>query len=137
MSNEFWKSKKFAYTLAAVITALILALLPSVVTLDAESQQLLESMLPLVVLVFVLLITGHTVTDIAYAWANRPTNVPLPDALHDLIDAITGQAPTTNITVNTTSDDPAAVAKAVGEAVNRAQVPAPPREVNAGGEAVR
>ena len=88
MTNPFWKSKKFAYSMAAVITSLILALLPSLFDLDTETYTLLQGIIPLVVLVFILLITGHTVTDIAYAWMNRPVTVPLPDALHDLIDTL-------------------------------------------------
>ena len=85
--KPFYKSKKFAYAVAGVVTAVILALLPSIVTLTPETEQLLEDVIPAVVLMFVLVLTGHTVTDVAYAWAERPQAQPLGEALHELIDA--------------------------------------------------
>jgi hypothetical protein len=85
--KPFYKSKKFAYAVAGVLAAFILALLPSLFTLTAETQALLEDVVPAVVLICVLLLTGHTVTDIAYAWAERPQAQPLGQALHELIDA--------------------------------------------------
>ncbi|WP_162909614.1 hypothetical protein [Aggregatilinea lenta] len=85
--KPFYKSKKFAYAVAGVVTAVILALLPSVVALTPETEQLLEDVIPAVILMCALLLTGHTVTDVAYAWAERPQAAPLGEALHELIDA--------------------------------------------------
>ena len=85
--KPFWKSKKFIYALATLIAAIIVAVLPSVATLDAETDAMLKDVLPGVLAIGIALIAGHTITDVTAIWSNRPAYQPLQPAAHDLINA--------------------------------------------------
>lgn len=87
--KPFWKSRKFVYALGTALAALVLAFLPEVVVLDPETQDLLGEMLPLVFVIGLSVILGHTVTDVAAIWRSGVQGKPLADALKDLIDALT------------------------------------------------
>jgi hypothetical protein len=85
--KPFWKSKKFIYALATLIAALIVALLPSVTTLDAQTDAMLRDVLPGVLAMGIAVIAGHTLTDVTAIWFNRPIHQPLATAAHAMIDA--------------------------------------------------
>ena len=87
-SKPFYTSRKFAYALGTFLASLVLALLPALVDLDAETSDMLESMLPLVFVIGALVITGHTVTDVMAVWKEGVAYKSLQEAAHDLIDAV-------------------------------------------------
>ena len=87
MEKPFWKSKKFIYAVASFVAAVVLAVLPSVTTLDADTVTMLHDVVPKVVLGGFLLIAGHTVTDVVYL-AVQARDVPLREAAHGLVDAV-------------------------------------------------
>lgn len=90
--NPFWKSKKFAYAISMLIAVIVLALLPAVcaeigLTLTAESQEALNEIVPGVVILFGMVIGGHTLQD-ALTTAKGAQIVDLKQAILDVLDAI-------------------------------------------------
>ena len=86
--KPFYTSRKFAYALGTFLASLVLALLPALVELDAETTDMLETMLPLIFVIGALVITGHTVTDVMAVWKEGVKYKTLQEAAHDLIDAV-------------------------------------------------
>ena len=86
--KPIWKSRKLVYSLGTVLAALVLTFLPQLVTLDPETEALLSDVLPMVFVIGLSLIAGHTVTDLMALWKEGVAGKPLAEALHDLIDAI-------------------------------------------------
>jgi hypothetical protein len=84
--NPFWTSRKFSYAAATLLSAVILAALPSVIRLDAATEALLRDLLPGVLAVGIALITGHTITDVVAIWSARPADQTPADAAAALID---------------------------------------------------
>jgi len=89
-SKPFWKSRKFGYAAGTLAASLILALLSSVEGVSPDVQAALADMLPTVLVMGILLITGHTVTDVVAIWKEGVEAKDLRDAIVDLIDAIMG-----------------------------------------------
>lgn len=90
--KPFYKSRKFAYALGTFLAALVLVVLPMAVELDPEVTGMLEEMLPLVFVIGIMLITGHTITDVMAIWREGVIGKELKEAAHDLIDALDGDA---------------------------------------------
>jgi len=87
--NPFWKSKKFVYALATFLAALVVSILPLFSSdMNQETVDMLQQMLPLIFAVGLLIITGHTVTDVMYIWKEGLTFKNLKDATHELVEAI-------------------------------------------------
>lgn len=86
--KDFWKSRKFAYSMGTLLAAIVLALLPSVAELDPATRGMLEEMLPLIFVIGALIIFGHSATDIAATWRQGVAGKDWQTALHDLIDAL-------------------------------------------------
>jgi hypothetical protein len=90
--NPFWKSKKFVYALATFCAALIVALAPTFadwanIELKPETLDMMDQMLPLIIAMGLLVITGHTATDLMYLWTEGIKSKELKEAAHDLIEA--------------------------------------------------
>lgn len=88
--KPFYRSRKFAYALSTFLASALLMLLPTLVELDEATAAMLDEYVPLVVAVGVLLILGHTVTDVTALLRDRPVRAPLDQAAHELIDAVAG-----------------------------------------------
>lgn len=88
MANPF-ASRKFIYALTGVIVALVLALLPSVVDLEPETVTMIEDVLPQLILVILLVIGGHTLSDAIHTAKTNPVEqADLVDTVHSLIDEV-------------------------------------------------
>lgn len=86
--KPFWKSRKFGYTLGTLLAALLLALLGSVDGVDADVQAALNQFMPTVIVMGVLLVTGHTITDVAHTYAEGVAGVELKDAILEFMETI-------------------------------------------------
>lgn len=86
MEKPFYKSKKFVYALATFIAALVLAVLPSIVTLEPETVDMLETTLPAVLGIGILVITGHGIQD-ALTTVKGLQIMSLSSAFAELIEA--------------------------------------------------
>lgn len=86
--KPFWKSRKFGYAVGTFLASLVLALLSSVEGVSPDVQAALAGMLPTALVMGVLLITGHTITDVVALWRDGVAGKELKDAVVDLIDAI-------------------------------------------------
>lgn len=87
-SKPFYTSRKFAYALGTFLAALLLVALPLVADVTPETMEMLKTMLPLVFVIGILVITGHTVTDVMAVWTEGVQYKDLRTAAHDLIDAV-------------------------------------------------
>jgi len=85
--KPFYMSKKFVYALSTLLAAIVLAVLPSVVTLDGVTVAMIEDMLPAALGLGFFVICGHTLSD-AIVLSRGVENKPLPDAAHDFVDAL-------------------------------------------------
>lgn len=90
--TTFYRSRKFAYALGTFLAALLLVALPMVAEVDGETMEMLKTMLPLVFVVGILVITGHTVTDVMAVWTEGVQYKDLRTAAHDLIDAAASES---------------------------------------------
>lgn len=99
--STFYKSRKFAYALGTFLAALLLIALPMVAEVNSETMEMLETMLPLVFVIGILVITGHTVTDVMAVWTEGVKYKDLKTAAHDLIDAVgdPGGAPAVEVNI--------------------------------------
>jgi len=89
MENKpFWKSRKFGYALGTLLATLLLQLLANIEGVSPEVQQALADFLPTVLVMGVLLITGHTITDVVALWKEGVAAKDLRDALVDLLDTL-------------------------------------------------
>ena len=91
--KPFYKSRKFIYALGTLIAALIVALLPAGAeavgqTLSPETLAMLEKMLPLVIVLGLSALAGHTVTDLMALWTEGVQAKNLKQAIIDLIEEI-------------------------------------------------
>lgn len=91
--KPFWKSRKFIYAAGTFLAALVLTILPMVVELEQETLDLLDQMLPLVFVIGLALIGGHTATDLVAIWQEGVVGKELAQAAHDLIDALSDSDP--------------------------------------------
>ena len=87
-SKPFWKSRKFGYALGTLLASLAVALLSSVEGIAPDVQAALAGFLPTILVMGVLLITGHTITDVVAIWRDGVAGAELKDAIIELIDAI-------------------------------------------------
>ena len=87
-TKAFYKSRKLAYALGTFLAALVLTLLPTLVDLEPETLDALETMLPLVFVTGVAALFGHTFTDVAHQWKEGVAGKGLEDAAHDLLEAL-------------------------------------------------
>lgn len=90
--NTFYRSRKFAYALGTFLAALLLVALPLVAEVNDETMEMLKTMLPLVFVIGILVITGHTVTDVMAVWTEGVQYKDLRTAAHDLIDAAASES---------------------------------------------
>lgn len=88
MNNPFYKSKKFVYAVGTLLAALVIAVLPMAVDLDANTVDMLEAMLPLVFVIGAMVITGHTVTDIMAVWSEGVKTKDLKTALLEMVEVL-------------------------------------------------
>lgn len=86
--KPFLQSRKLAYALGTFLAALVLTLLPTLVDLEPETLDALETMLPLVFVTGVAALFGHTITDVAHQWKEGVAGKGLEDAAHDLLEAL-------------------------------------------------
>lgn len=86
--KPFWKSRKFGYALGTLLASLAVALLSSVEGVSPDVQAALAQFLPTILVMGVLLITGHTITDVVALWRDGIAAKELRDALVDLLDAL-------------------------------------------------
>lgn len=86
--KPFYKSKKFAYAVGTFLAALVVAVMPMIASLDAETLDMLETMLPVIFVIGALLITGHTVTDVAAVWMEGVKFKALKEAAGDLLESV-------------------------------------------------
>lgn len=87
MEKPFYKGKKFVYALSGIITALVLAILPSVVELEPDTVDMLQTMLLPVLAITFLVITGHGVQD-AISSVQGLQNPTIGAAIIDMIAAM-------------------------------------------------
>jgi hypothetical protein len=87
-SKPFWKSRKFGYALGTLLASLAVALLSSIEGVSPDVQAALAQFLPTIMVMGVLLITGHTITDVVALWRDGVAGKELKDAIIELIDAI-------------------------------------------------
>jgi hypothetical protein len=87
-SKPFWKSRKFGYALGTLLASLAVTLLSSVEGIAPDVQAALAGFLPTILVMGVLLITGHTITDVVALWRDGVAGKELKDAIIELIDAI-------------------------------------------------
>jgi hypothetical protein len=92
MNKPFYQSKKFVYAVSMLIAMIVLAVLPAAfaragMPLDPDSQQALNGLFPGVVIVFMMVIAGHTLQD-ALAMAKGAQPVDLQQAVMDVLSAI-------------------------------------------------
>lgn len=87
-SKPFWKSRKFGYALGTLLASLAVTLLSSVEGIAPDVQAALAGFLPTILVMGVLLITGHTITDVVAIWRDGVAGAELKDAIIELIDAI-------------------------------------------------
>ena len=87
-TKAFYKSRKLAYALGTFLAALVLTVLPTLVDLEPETLDALETMLPLVFVTGVAALFGHTFTDVAHQWKEGVAGKGLEDAAHDLLEAL-------------------------------------------------
>lgn len=87
-TKSFYKSRKLAYALGTFLAALVLTLLPTLVDLEPETLDALETMLPLVFVTGVAALFGHTFSDVAHQWKEGVTAAGMEDAAHDLLEAL-------------------------------------------------
>ena len=85
MEKPFWKSKKFAYTLGTFLAALIVWLLPQVIDMTPEQLEMLNTILPGVFVTGVMLLLGHTATDIVFTWKGGVQSKEFKDAVIDVV----------------------------------------------------
>lgn len=85
--KRFYQSKKFVYAVSAFIAALIMALLPSLFTLEAETLDMLNVALPVVMSFFGFVLVGHQWMD-AKSLAMQTPLLELEDAAHAVVDAV-------------------------------------------------
>lgn len=88
MDKPFWKSRKFGYAAGTLLASLLVALLSRAEGVSPDVQAALNQMLPTILVVGVLLITGHTITDVAAIWAEGVAAKDLKDAVIDLIEVL-------------------------------------------------
>ena len=86
--KSFWKSRKLAYALGTFLAALVVALLPTVVEVDQETLDALETMLPLIFGTGIAALAGHTLTDIAHQWREGVQAKNLQEAAQDLLEIL-------------------------------------------------
>lgn len=95
VDKPVYKSRKFIYALGTFLAALFVWALPQLVELipDAhmtpEQTKLMTDMLPLVFVVGLSLIAGHTVTDVAAIWKEGVKAKSIAEALQLLLDSDT------------------------------------------------
>jgi hypothetical protein len=87
-AKPFWKSRKFGYALGTLLASLAVTLLSSVEGIAPDVQAALAQFLPTIMVMGVLLITGHTITDVVALWRDGVAGKELKDAVLELIDAI-------------------------------------------------
>ena len=68
MDKPFWKGKKFVYAVSMLAAVILLTLLPSIAAevglpLEPESQEALTEIIPGIVVVFAMVIAGHSLQD--------------------------------------------------------------------------
>lgn len=86
--KRFWQSRKFGYALGTLLASLAVTLLSSVEGIAPDVQAALAGFLPTILVMGVLLITGHTITDVVAIWRDGVAGAELKDAIIELIDAI-------------------------------------------------
>jgi ABC-type nitrate/sulfonate/bicarbonate transport system permease component len=80
MEKPIWQSKKFVLALTAVIMDFLVAMVPSVATLDPETLDALQTLLVWIIPVFLTVIFGHGLQDFVTAskgWQAPPREVNL------------------------------------------------------------
>lgn len=87
MDKPFYKSKKFVYALSSILVFVVLAVLPSVLTLEPETTDMIKTNLPFVFVFGLAVIGGHTLSD-AIVLAGGFQIGELKQALQDLIDSL-------------------------------------------------
>jgi hypothetical protein len=85
-------TQKLAYGITAVLAWLLATYLPAItyqagLGLDAETQQMIIDNAPQILLIGVLWIGGHTLTDVASMWLGYQPKSPR-EALRDVVDEI-------------------------------------------------
>jgi hypothetical protein len=89
--GDFWKSRKFAYALGTLIAAVLVALLSGVQGITPEQVNMLQAILPGVLVIGSLVIFGHTATDVVATWREGVPFVEWEDALMEVIkEALAG-----------------------------------------------
>lgn len=88
MDKPFWRSRKFGYAVGTLLAALLLRLLASVDGISPDVRAALTDFIPTVIVMGVLLITGHTVTDVIALWKEGVQAVNLRDAVLEVIEVL-------------------------------------------------
>jgi len=94
MANPF-ASRKFVYAVSSIIMVLVVTYLPIVtaeigLTLSADSIDALNSLLPMVVVIGLFVIGGHSVSDAISLWSGYQANPKLRENIEAILDELFG-----------------------------------------------
>ena len=88
-TKSILKSRKVIYSIATLVTSLVIVILPKLnVGWTPEQIDMLEKLLPGVLAIGLALIGGHTFTDIASMWTNKPETKNLTEAVKDALNVV-------------------------------------------------
>lgn len=89
-TKSLLKSRKVIYSIATLVVSIVVVVLPMIPGANWTPEQLdmLKKLLPGVIAVGLALIGGHTFTDIASMWINKPETKDLTEAVKDALNVI-------------------------------------------------